>query len=86
MKRLHRGWVCLSGDALPRGTYFWQGHDHHGWWKCSLRQDAGAAHAPLSENMTATDGRNACERHDAGIVHVFTTQDKLEYEINFYST
>ncbi len=27
---------------------------------------------PLCENMTATDGRNACERHDAGIVHVFT--------------
>ena len=51
-----------------------------------MRQDAGAAHAPLSENMTATDGRNACERHDAGIVPVFTTQDKLEYEINFYST
>jgi hypothetical protein len=28
-----------------------QGHDHHGWWKCSLRQDAGAAPGPLCENF-----------------------------------
>ena len=42
-RRLHRGVVGIIGDA--------QGHDHHGRWKCNLRQDAGVAHGTLYENI-----------------------------------
>ena len=83
----------IQRDALPRGTYFWQGHP----WLAQLRhpclikpseyhqtaQIATTSFTFLGEKnqehkskrfnsgIAAMDGGNACEKQDAGVVHIF---------------